>query len=95
MSSIICPACKGLKKRLGLGLLEEDCHKCNKTGRVPADSVTPVKTSSASDTSELRDDLRKISDAYSDAQTEIEKLNAEIASLRANKVKTVKKGKSK
>lgn len=96
MSSITCPKCKGLKRILGMGLLEKDCAHCNKTGRVLApESVT--ETVSDNSDSKLRTDLRTLSDAYTDTQAENEKLKAQLAELTAKKKepKTKSMGKGK
>jgi hypothetical protein len=86
MSTVICPKCKGLRKILGLGMLERDCDKCNKTGRIAAESVA-VK---APQETVLRDDLRTLSDAYTDSQAENEALKAQLATLTARPVNSKK-----
>jgi hypothetical protein len=95
MATVICPKCKGMKRILGMGMLERDCDHCGKTGRVSADSVSPVAENNST---QLRDDLRTLSNAYTETQAENEKLKAQIADLSAKAGKEPKSkpaGKSK
>lgn len=101
MSSITCPKCKGLKRRLGLGLLEKDCLHCNKTGRVSVEPTTETPAAiitPENDSTKLRDDLHTLSTAYTQSQAEVDELKAQLAQLSANKSKakeskSVNKGK--
>lgn len=94
MATVLCPKCKGFKRLLGLGMLEKDCNHCNKTGRVTAEQQVIAPAIGDANGSQLREDLRSLSDAYTDAQAENNELKAQLAALKT-KQKSKSAGKSK
>jgi ribosomal protein L29 len=90
MSTVICPKCKGMRRILGMGMIERDCDKCGAKGRITADTAPAINN----DAPKLRDDLRSLSDAYTESQAQLEKLTAELTALKAQKENPQKKNKA-